>query len=431
MILTSLLCDRSGNFSIMTALLMVPLIGVAGLAIDVGYAFEQRQLLMNAADAAAVGALAEKSSGVAEALTMSSDGSVSLANSDAERLFAAQLPADLAANLENVEIDIQRVGHELVSELTFSATVPTSFMQVLGKTSLTVTGTATATYQTNAFVDFYMLLDNTPSMGLAATEAGIKLMEKNTGDEPCAFACHATADSDQNTYLIAKNLGVEMRIDVVRQATQALTHDATEYARVANQYRMAVYTFGATADTAGLTEVAAMNANMAQVRTATDAVDLMTTKKNNYLYNQLTDFNSALSSMKDEIGTGGTGYSSTDRQKVLFFVADGVADYKNANCTRSMPEKQPTRCQEPLQTSYCTAIKQKGVKIAVLYTTYLELPDDSWWKNWIKPFTPQISSNMEACASTGYFFEVSPSQGITEAMQTLFRKVISAPRLTG
>lgn len=430
MLLKTFLRDTSGNFGIMTALLMVPLIGTAGLAIDVGFALEQRQMLMNAADAAAVGALAEKSAGVAEALNMATDGTVELANSDARRLFAGQLPADLANRLGTVDIDIQRKGHELVSELTFAATVPTSFLRVLGKDSFTVTGTATATYQTNAFVDFYMLLDNTPSMGLAATEAGISLMERNT-EKKCAFACHATAEESDNTYATAKRLGVAMRIDVVREATQALTHDATEYARVANQYRMAVYTFGETADTATLTEVAAMNADMEEVRNATDAVDLMTTKKNNYLANQLTDLNSALSAIKDRIGTGGSGYSASDRQKVLFFVSDGVADYKTTSCTRSTPEKQSTRCQEPLQTSYCTAIKQKGVKIAVLYTTYLELPDDSWWRSWIRPFTPQIATNMEACASPGYYFEVAPHEGIADAMQTLFRKVISAPRLTG
>ncbi|MCY1668885.1 pilus assembly protein TadG-related protein [Rhizobium sp. SL86] len=415
----------------MTALLAVPLIGAAGMAVDVNYAFEQKEMLMKAADAAAVGALAEKSAGVAAALAMTSDGAVDVADADAKTLFLAQVPEEMRDRILSTNISILRTGNEMTSQLNFEARVPTSFMNIFGKDSVTVSGSATASYQTNAFVDFYMLLDNTPSMGLAATQAGITLMEKNTGDDPCAFACHATADADQNTYLIAKNLGVKMRIDVVREATQALTHDATEYMRVTNQYRMAVYTFGATADTAGLTEIIAMNSDMAKVRTATDAVDLMTTKKNNYLANQLTDFNAALTSMKTKIGTGGAGYSSTDRQKVLFFVSDGVADYQTTNCTRSMPEKQPTRCQEPLQPSYCKAIKDKGVKIAVLYTTYLDLPDDSWWKNWIKPFSSQIPTNMEACASPGYYFEVSPSEGITEAMQALFRKVISAPRLTG
>jgi hypothetical protein len=38
---------------------------------------------------------------------------------------------------------------------------------------------------------------------------------------------------------------------------------------------------------------------------------------------------------------------------------------------------------------------------------------------------------MLECASPGYFFEVSPSEGISEAMEALFIKVISVPRLMG
>ncbi|WP_234905801.1 vWA domain-containing protein [Affinirhizobium pseudoryzae] len=412
----------------MTALLVVPLIGAAGMAVDLDYAFEQKEMLMNAADAAAVGALAEKSAGVAAALAMTSDGEIAIADADAEKLFLAQVPEALRDRILSTEIRILRVGNEMTSKLDFTARVPTSFMNIFGKDAVTVSGTATATYQTNAFVDFYMLLDNTPSMGLAATQADIALMQKNTPDA-CAFACHTTVDASQNYYAVAKSVGAQMRIDVVREATQALTHDATEYSRVTNQYRMGVYTFGPTADTAGLTEIVAMSSDMARVRTATDAVDLMTTKQNNYLGNQLTDFGSALTKIKDKIGTGGTGFTSSDRQKVLFFVSDGVGDYGNTACTEKLSGS--TRCQEPLQPRYCQAIKDKGVKIAVLYTTYLELPNDSWWKNWIKPFDSKIASNMEACASPGYYFEVSPSEGITEAMQALFRKVISAPRLTG
>ncbi|MBP2549347.1 Flp pilus assembly protein TadG [Neorhizobium galegae] len=423
--LLSLLRDRSGNFGITTALIAAPLIGAAGMAVDLAYALDQRMALMAAADAAAVGALAEKSPGVAAALAMGGDGTVAIGASDALALFRAQM-GNVQAQVTNVGVTVNRSGKDLLSSLTFTATVPTAFMRVLGVDSLTISGTATATYQTNAFIDFYMLLDNTPSMGLAATTTDIATMKRNTPDQ-CAFACHETSNAD-NYYLLAKSLGVSMRIDVVREATQALTHDATQYAQLPNQYRMAVYTFGATADTAGLTEVSAMSADMAKVRSATDLVDLMTTPKNNYKSNQLTDFDSALTSLKPIIGKGGTGASASDRQKVLFFVADGVYDAAKPTCSQVLNN---TRCQEPIDISYCAALKQNGVKIAVLYTTYLPLPEDSWWKKWIKPFDAKISPHMQACASTGYFFEVSPTQGIAEAMQALFRMVISAPRLTG
>jgi hypothetical protein len=38
---------------------------------------------------------------------------------------------------------------------------------------------------------------------------------------------------------------------------------------------------------------------------------------------------------------------------------------------------------------------------------------------------------MEACASSGLYFEVRPSQGITEAMSAMFLKIVTTPHLTG
>jgi hypothetical protein len=37
---------------------------------------------------------------------------------------------------------------------------------------------------------------------------------------------------------------------------------------------------------------------------------------------------------------------------------------------------------------------------------------------------------MQACASEGYYFEVSPTDGISQAMTALFQKVVQAARLT-
>jgi hypothetical protein len=38
---------------------------------------------------------------------------------------------------------------------------------------------------------------------------------------------------------------------------------------------------------------------------------------------------------------------------------------------------------------------------------------------------------MQACASPGLYFEVSPTQGISEALSALFQKAVSQARLTG
>ena len=109
-------------------------------------------------------------------------------------------------------------------------------------------------------------------------------------------------------------------------------------------------------------------------------------------------------------------------------VADGVTDANYpSTCTR--PTASGGRCQEPLNPAVCEAIKARGIRIAVLYTTYLPL-DNDWYRNWIAPFQPTIGTKMQSCASPGLYFEVSPTQGISTAMTALFQKAVATARLT-
>ncbi len=422
-----LAADRSGNFATMTVLLAVPLIAAAGLAIDVTNALVVRSELYSAADAAAVGAIATSSPAVAAAMAMTNDGTVTVGQDDANKLFFGQASSDLQNMPVNVNIAVTRAANVVSSSVNFSATVPTTLMQVLGKTSIPVSGTASAQYQTASFIDFYMLLDNTPSMGVGATADDITMLQTHTTDT-CAFACH-NLDTTNNYYNLAKSLKINMRIDVVRQATQSLTDTATTNRQTPDQYRMAVYTFGTKAEAAGLTAVSALSSDMTQVKASTSTVDLMTTPSQNYNSDQDTSFDTVLTQIKPIIGTGGGGTTSADRAKVLFFVTDGVGDSAKPNtCTK------PTtggRCQEPLDISFCQPLKNQNIKIAILYTTYLPLPQNAWYNTWIAPFQSQIGTDLQNCASPGLYFEVSPTQGINDAMNALFLKVIRTPRLTG
>ncbi len=421
---SAFLSDRSGNFGIMTALLMVPLVGSAGLALDYAHALSLRTELYAAADAAAVGSISEKSDAVAAAMTMQGDGTISVAKTDARSIFFSQMSGELTSVAVNLSIDVTKTANKLNSKVTFSASVPTTFMHILGQDSITISGSATAEYQTASFMDFYILLDNTPSMGVAATPTDVSKLQAKTG---CAFACHQM-DQASNNYTIAKSLGVAMRIDVVRQATQALTDTAKTERVSADQFRMGVYTFGTKAEDAKLTTISNLTSDLTTVKNYTNAVDLMTIPYQNYNQDQLTSFDSAMTQMNTIIDPAGDGTSNTKPEKILFFVSDGVGDsYKPSTCTK---KTTGGRCQEPIDTSFCKPLKDRGVKIAILYTTYLPLPSNNWYNTWIKPFQNEIPTRMAACASPGLYFEVSPTEGIADAMKALFLKVIRAPRLT-
>ncbi|TCU11838.1 putative Flp pilus-assembly TadE/G-like protein [Rhizobium sullae] len=438
-----LAADRSGNFGIMTALLAVPLLGSAGMAIDFAHALSLRTQLYAAADAAAVGAISEKSPAVAKAMTMQGDGTITVGSEDARKLFMGQMAGEASELAVDVEVNVTKTGTVIESRVAFSAAMSTTFMQLLGRESVTVGGAATARYQTPSYMDFYMLLDNTPSMGVAATIEAIENMKNATRfgnakgkDVKCAFACHIVSEQgveDKNSYYnVALNNNIPIRIDVVAQATKALMETAEQTQTVKGQFRMAAYTFGKTAQDAQLFKVAELDENLSTIASATEKIKLMSIPYQNYNEDQQTSFDDALTKIEKEIKEiPGQGTSSADRQKIVFFVSDGVGDsYKPHGCTSPKGARNGTRCIEPIDTKFCEDLKKKNIKIAVLYTTYLPLEDNNFWKDWVKPFDGSIAARMQECASPGFFFKVSLTQGIETAMKALFEKIVSTPRLT-
>lgn len=409
---------REGNTAMMFGLLLIPLVIAAGGATDYIYLQEVRSKLNEAADAAALGA-ANK-----DAMALSTSQAETLSG----KLFDAQIPTGIAAYVKTKTPSVTDSGADRTSSFTYTAEVPTEFLKLIGLSTVSLTGKSSAAATLPTYIDFYLLLDNTPSMGVAATPAGIQTMVSNTSDQ-CAFACHDMSTTPNDYYGLAKKLGVAMRIDVVRTATQQLMDTAKTTQAVANQFRMAIYTFGASDAAKNLTTITSLTSNLSAAKSAANAVDLMTASYQGYDNDRDTDFDGILTSMNALIPNPGPGNSASSvPQKFLFFVSDGVADARyTSKCTEKV--LGGPRCQEPLTVAQCTAIKNRGIKIAVLYTTYLPLPTNSWYVDTIAPWASKIATNMEACASPGYYFEVSPTDGISEAMNALFRKAVQGARL--
>lgn len=431
MVMWRFLTDRSGNFGILLAILLVPVIGAAGLALDYSNAISIKAKIQGAADAAALAAVAESSAGVKQAFAMSGDGEVSVGANDAVTFFKAQFESDTDFKLDQIFAKVVKKDGRLYSVVDYQATVATTLSRILGKDLIRVAGQAIVEYQTEVYRDFFLLLDNTPSMGVGATPVDVAKMVANTPDD-CAFACHIVKNGVEDMgsyYNLAKALGVTTRINVVAQAAAALMDTAKDSRKSSNQYRMGVYTFGEKAEDTKLLEVVAPTADLSKAKSKAAKIELMSIPKQGYDNDQQTDFDRAFTQIADKMGAAGTGLTASSPEKVLFFVSDGVGDsYKPASCTKKLTGG---RCQEPIDTQYCDLLKSKGYRIAVLYTTYLPLPTNNWYNKWIAPFQNEIPERMKACASPGLFFEVSPSEGISEAMTTLFKKIVNTPLLTG
>jgi Flp pilus assembly protein TadG len=419
------LCQTQGSVAILFALAVVPIILSIGAAADYSMASRVKAKLDAAADAAALAAVNKT------ALSMTA----AAAQMQSLNMFKAETQQVANATVGSATATVTDNGTGRTSVVSYTAAVPAAFMGLVGINSLTVAGTSRAASAIPTYIDFYLLLDNTPSMGVGATTADINTMVANTSDK-CAFACHQMDISPNDYYGLAKKLGVTMRIDVVRSATQQLMDTASNLQTVPGQFRVAIYTFGAKAEAAGLTTITSLTSSLSSAKSAASAIDLMTVPYQNYASDTDTDFDSIFTAVNKAIPNPGDGFTSP--QKVLFFVSDGVADEVNSSsCTQPTTtgqdpstKKKYVRCQEPLTVSLCTAIKNRGIKIAVLYTTYLPLPTNGWYNSWIAPFSSQIATNMQSCASPGLYFEVSPTDGIASAMAALFQKAVQQARLT-
>ncbi|MGY8707181.1 pilus assembly protein [Bradyrhizobium sp. 18BD] len=429
--------DQRGNIAVIFALCCVPLITMVGCAVDYARATQIRSKLQAAADAASVGSVAKASPAFAAAGSMTSDGAIPAGVTDATNIFNANVSNLTGYTLSSITPTVVKSGSTVTSTVTFSATINTMFLGVIGKTALGMSGTSTATATMPLYVDFYLLLDNSPSMGVAATPADVTKMVNNTPDK-CAFACHDYNDAN-NYYNLAKTLGVTTRIDVLRSATQSLMDTAGATETYSNQFRMAIYDFGASSKTIGLRALYSLSASLSSAKTAAGGIDLMGVYGNNdsYTADKDTQFSTVIPAINNAIAAPGPGTSASP-MKYLFFVSDGVADEYNTGCSK--PTVSGGRCQSPIDVSLCTTIKNRGIKIAVLYTTYLQLPTNTWYMTYIDPFNKgpfgpspnsEIAQNMQSCASPGLYFEVSPTQGISDAMAALFRKAVADARISG
>jgi hypothetical protein len=268
------------------------------------------------------------------------------------------------------------------------------------------------------------------------TYASYAITNANTPAAPCAFACHWTSTLVSGTnysndyYGLARQNNITLRFDVVQSAAETVVQDLINYlpnSPVAAPFSVGVYTFNtslgtlyappATPATTASSEQTELNAALAAITNYSTPV--IPTSANN----GDTDFPDSMASMATILGTSGSGATPSTPRKNLFLVTDGVVDYVDSSGNRT---------EGPIDTTECTAIKNQGVTIYVLYTDYYPLPNDYYLDN-IKQYTEpyassQVYNALLSCASApSTFFEASDSSSINTAMQQMLKIALTSP----
>src|SRR5690606_14008230 len=135
----------------------------------------------------------------------------------------------------------------------------------------------------------------------------------------------------------------------------------------------------------------------------------------------------------------GTGEKTGDPLAILFLITDGMWDRRKDGKVEGpiYNRKSGSICVKDNneQVQFCDDVKERNIRIAVLYTEYLpSAASDSWSKTNVRdPYLlpeDKVAQALQACASTGLYYKVITDGDISTALKTLFQKAVSTARLT-
>ncbi|GJE25455.1 TadE/TadG family type IV pilus assembly protein [Methylobacterium organophilum] len=415
--------DRSGQMAVLFGIATIPLLCVAGVAIDYGRRSSAKVRLDAALDAALLSVVSQPSNTI--------DATALAAMQTQFRSEAAKIPG---VTVQSFTPSVVTTASKVSLSASYESTIDTTLTKLMNFSSMKIQGTAAATRGVSQYIDFYLLLDNSPSMGLAATDADIAKMQAITHDK-CAFACHKhtfdskgniTGDDAGDYYHLAARYGIKLRIQVLRDAVMGLVDRAKTAMKLSQQYRMEVWTFSDV-----LTKVSNLTSNLDSTKSDATKIDLAYS-----LYGEpdnQTSYERALPGITKTIPKSGTGITPDSPIRFLFFVTDGVQDTP-IDGSVSEPSAgykiNANRFISPLNPALCKTLKDNNVRIGIIYTMYLPLTSNNFYNWFVSPYADKIPTRLQSCASDGLFFPVSTDGDISAAMNKLFDTAVNSVRLT-
>jgi Flp pilus assembly protein TadG len=211
--------NKAANVAVIFGIAIIPVMTALGCAVDYSLATRLKVKLQAAADAASVASIAKNSPGFIAASAMTGDGPVIPAQNDAITIYNAN--ASSFANPPAVTVPsptavVMKAGIVLTSTVNYSGVMNTTFLAAVGIPKITVNGSSSSTASFPPYLDFYLMLDVSGSMGLPSTNAEqTRLSQVNPDDFTvypggCTFACHfqTNACSDPSVGQHANAAGV-------------------------------------------------------------------------------------------------------------------------------------------------------------------------------------------------------------------------------
>lgn len=367
--------DRRGTAAILFALVVLPLVGVAGAAVDYSRATRTKAELQSYVDKAALA------------------GAQALA-----RTPGAYDAAEATAVAALGGLSGTSVARELQHEITFAGTqvsvcvtgrIHTTMTAVLGIGNMDIANCASASAPRGRHLEIHLALDLSASMGMAAESNGRDRMQALWG---CTFACHRPRS--WVTPEMAHDAGIPLRIDVLREASR----DFAVAMLAENEVVDVQFGIHAIHDTARVM-LAAPSDDAPSIMQALDGIALS---------GRSTRFDRALPIIDAAMGEQGSGVDRLSPRKMMLLITDGILSDESWD--------MPHEGTRPLDPRLCEAIKSRGIPVAVLYLQYVPMANHARSQRTVATFIDDIPTELRACASPSLFFEANDPDEIAAAL---------------
>ncbi len=233
------LADTSGNFAIMTAILLPVLLGVAGAGLEMANVMQVKADLQNTADSAALAAATEarlKEGDLTDEKIK--DIATAFIASQQEKNLTEEQKKELAKNSPiNITTTDDARGKTYVIKTTINQQITLNpLMAFLGLKTLNIsaTGTAKSTVNKGAPISMYLVLDRSGSMQIRTdtidrTKSACPVYtEKNLGQDPgwaWSSPCYVTKSASLKT-------AVSFLIDTLNKADRTYKNGTSELVRL-------------------------------------------------------------------------------------------------------------------------------------------------------------------------------------------------------
>jgi Flp pilus assembly protein TadG len=452
-LIRNFVADRAGNVVLIVAFSAIPLVGMVGFATDYGLMLAVKAKLDHAADAAAIAGITGAQNYITSGTGSSTPAAITAGEAQALAQFNANTGTLPNGTLTITSMTVSASGRTLTGNAGYSYSMPTVFMQVLGKKTVTLTGTSSTSLTLPGYTNIYVVIDISSSMGIGATATDQQIVYTATGG--CAVACHY--DTSETA---AHNAHATLRIDVAKTALQSALQQISASTQSA-QFKVAIYTMSdklvhVYPTTGGNASTGSLSGAILEPNSPVDKIDLSNANDDGG-----TDSSYALSTLKSWLPTPGNGLTAATAQGTIILITDGVqdsdmkysaqgsySDESDPNFSVYSPCVTATCWLDPnfgiyfeaFDPANCTSLKQLGYKMMTLNVQYLVPPTNLQGSSvplqqaftYIKTnLLNSIPTNMSACAtSSSNAYSANTPAEIQSAVSQMFTNAGAQARIT-